>query len=193
MKLKTRTTATQIEEKKALQIHKFVRLLVQSVPEEIKEDVHTELLLKGLTLFKESDQYIFKSLRNRKIDLLRGSLSKDPLVNSVRFMRRRHETMCSGEELEYAEYLGMLYVAYVYMTPVYRKFFRDIVRHARLRKEWNVKKSSKRCKFSDKRGYKVFAEIRAIFGAVAKTRNIDIPKDITNFVEFYEKITAYRD
>lgn len=184
--------AIRISEKKAGRIYKFVKLLIQSVPESIQEEVHTELLFRGLELCKKSDAYIFTSLKNRKIDLLRGSLGKSVHTKVVDHEKADRETVRFLEELEFTKEFGLLYVTYKYLTPVYRKFFRDIIRHIRLKKEWTVRKSCKRCKFSDKRGYKVFSEIKSIHQAVCKTTHIEVPKNISSFQEFYEAILHYR-
>lgn len=184
--------AISIDESKYERIQLYVKQLCGSVPGTIREEVYTEMLLKGLTLVGFNNAYIYASLRNKKYDLLRGPLGRCIHTRAVEWVSGRHETPRLDEELDYTGEFGVLYLTYTYLTGVQRKFFRDIVRHIRLGKRWDVKKSSKRCRFSIKRGYLIYSQIKETYWTARRAVHIGRPDHIETFGQLYEAILRWK-
>ena len=141
-------------------IYRCIEVLLVSVPESLKDIIHTDLLFHAIKLKKKDDDLIFIALRNKKFSLLRGSLKHDILKNSSDIEMGSYESPFCVDELKRVETFNIIMRAYIKFTKVECLFIKYMLFYYDRGKDLNITQISRKIKISKARGGVVLKNIR---------------------------------
>jgi len=177
-------------------LYRAIRINLNKVPFEYKDEAYTSMLFRGMRLIKEGQKrgFIYTSLSNKAIDWYRLSKRRYDLneVYSNRFKQDEEFELIDYEEgNKNQNIVACLIRVRDCATDTQKRIIRDILKFIikNPNKEWLVRDASVRMEISKTRIHRVVREIKLLFNALYKVRN---GEDWKTVEELYEHIKFKR-
>lgn len=173
---------------KFLRVWKIIGVLSSTVRIEVREEMISALLEHSLTMTDKKLNYVFVCLRNKKMDLLRGKLSKHPLTDTEELTEENDETEYLDEALSNIPDLGWIYEAFFTLTPVQQDYLREIIRVVKSGRNCTVGALCKKFDNSRARTYLILSQIKEKLS----DRETENQVEIATVGELYDRLRKRR-
>lgn len=168
------------------ELNTIIKQVLKSVPHYLKDECETQLLLKGLSLMGEDFPFVYTSLKNKKIDVIRVSKKNKNIDNCLEY-KDNIQYVYEYDIYNYLnEKINFLYIAYFHVNRPHKKLIRKILWLFIKTGKINIREAIKQCNISERRGYKILSTIRK------KIRELE-EKEIPNVVPELRSIQGLYD